>query len=299
MDRKSVEDFLIKMGLASTLRRNMAYTQHRINFEYAPTLIVYPVEITCRKLEVSIKINRIPKVIAKANDYCDYSEVVNLVNELGFRVASELSERDDIGKAVNLLMKFSSVLLPVVEDCTFNCSEYRAALLTDFISSINEKVFVDTNIVYTSLHTLLYESRRNVVIPLCSYVELLKHKAHGETPYERLRSVLAGLAIEELRNLGLEIDEKVFQQPCEVGLALTNRVAVTCDRKAYNEIFKALNMRAVLVVPKPLKEVRFLYRGDVRRIAYAYHALAQLKMLLTMGSVKKALDELGISIDYT
>ncbi|MEM1526810.1 MAG: hypothetical protein QXH10_09760 [Ignisphaera sp.] len=296
IDRNTAEFLLERMGISSKLRKGIAYAQHKLNLEFAPSTLLHPTDTKCREITISITVKGILKVSSRAADYCNHNEVIDMVNNLGVNLAEFFSENNYESRAINLLLKFSSILLPTIEECTFDCTNYRNTILTDFIPLINEETLVDTNIIYSSLQTLLYENKENIVIPLCAYIELLKHKAHFENPYEKLRSVIADLALEGIKAMKLNIDEKAFQQPCEVGIALTNKVAVTCDRKAYEEIFKAMKVKAVLVQLKPLKEVKFLKRENDRRIAYAYFALTQLKTLTAMKKIEKVLNEMKITI---
>lgn len=124
------------------------------------------------------------------------------------------------------------------------------------------------------------------------------HVAHYKNPYEELRSAIASLILDEIKTLGLQIDENSSQRPCEIGIALTKGFAVTSDKRAFDEIFKFLNAKAAFTVPKPIKEVRFLRRETTRRIAYAYYAIAQLKTVVELPGVAKALNKLGIEVKF-
>lgn len=56
-----------------------------------------------------------------------------------------------------------------------------------------------------------------------------------------------------MKSIKIRIDEKAAQQQCEIGIALTNKIAITSDRIAYEEVFKILRVKTKLVQPKPLK----------------------------------------------
>ncbi len=297
IDRKSIEYFLEKIGIASKFRRELAYTQYRFNQGFTPSTLLHPIDVICKEMKISISVSGIPKLLVKTNSYCNYEEVIDIVDKIGVEATKIFSSNNDIDKTINLLLKFSSILLPAVEECTFNCNSYRDTILIDFISILSEEVLIDTNIVYTSLHTLLYENKENTVLPLCTYIELLKHKAHFTNPYEKIRSAIAEIALEELKTIKIDIDEKASHQPCEIGIALTNKIAVTSDKKAYEEIFKTLKTKAILIQPKPLKQIKFLKREETRKIAYAYYALTQLKTLTSIKKIEKTLNEMKTSIE--
>lgn len=296
-DLEKLLDNFVKPPL-SRLRRGVAYTQYKINAEYATSSIIYPLDFRCRGLRITITVNKIPKIVAEARDYCNYDEVIELVHSLGSQIKKFNTIESEAGRAIELIAKFSGLIPLAVEECTYDCEKYKDVILTDFLSEIGAEALMDTNIFYTSLHMLLHESKINVKTPLCAYVELLGHVAHYKNPYEELRSAIASLILDEIRTLGLQIDENSSQRPCEIGIALAKGFAVTSDKKAFDDIFKFLNIKAVFTVPKPIKEVKLLRRENMRRIAYAYYAIAQFKTVVEMPEIAKALSKLGIEVKF-
>lgn len=296
-------------GDVSELRRRVSYEQFKMNLGYARSPMLYPVNQRCTGVEVSIAIGGIGRRITVAiGDYCNAKDVVEAVHTLGedlLKLRDEVQPQIEGVRALDLLFRFSSVLIPVLEECNHysrSCSESRDLVLVDALNSISRgrSVLVDTNILYSSLHVQLYDqSVRGLRIPLCTYVELLKHVVHYRDSYERLRSEVAAIALDEVKTLGIPLESSVSQQPCEVGMALArDSLSVTMDRHAYMHLFKHLNVEAVLVAPKPIKSIGFLRRENVRRTSYAYYALAQLKALKAYPRIDEALREAKVVIEF-
>ncbi|MEM2863206.1 MAG: hypothetical protein QXW20_06850 [Ignisphaera sp.] len=301
-----VSELLSNIGKQlSILRKRTSYEQYKMNLHYTYSTMLYPVDVMCSKIRVSIHVDGIEKLSAEARDYCSAEDVVETVDRLG-KGFIELRERGSIDsdrlKALDLLFKFSSILALAVEECSYGCSNNKDLLFIDALRTIgcSESILVDTNVLYTSLHTQLYEYRvEKIKVPLCAYVELLKHRTHYRENYEKLRSEIALLVLDEVKTIGIPLDSNVFQQPCEVGIALArDAIAVTADRHAYTDLFKHLNVKAILVSPKPIKSIRFMYREDMRKISYAYYALAQLKALTSYTPIKKVLQDMKINVEF-
>ncbi|MCS7110926.1 MAG: hypothetical protein RMI45_05140 [Ignisphaera sp.] len=289
-------------GGASQLRRLIARSQLRLNTSYATSSVVHPVDMRCCGLKISLYINGAERASVEIRDYCSYGEVIDAVDGLGQQVLdlSQAPLSEEVRRSVELLAKFSSILLLTAEECTFSCGDPRGLLLIDFLATLqrNEGVLVDTNVIYSSLHTQLYEYRAALEVPLCAYVELLRHRTHYREGYGELRSAVAQLAIDEIKALALPMNHTASQEPCEVGIALANRAAITCDHTAYTQLFQTLGARAVLAAPRSLKQVRFARREDARRAAYAYYAVAQLRAIASHREVQRILSGMRIRVEY-
>lgn len=293
----------------SRLRMEVSYEQLKMNLGLAFSPMLYPVNWQCSGVEVSIAIGDAGKEIATTiRDYCSGKDVVEAVQDLGegfLKLVDELQLRTDGVKALDLLLKFSSVLIPVLDECNYvnnRCSDLRDLILVDALGAADRggNILVDTNILYSSLHVQLYEHHlKSLRLPLCTYTELLNHMAHYTEGYEKLRSEIAAIAIDEVSALGIPLESAAAQQPCEIGMALArDSIAVTMDRHAYEGLFKRLGVEAILSRLRPIKSVRFVHRESARRISYAYYALAQLKALNSRQKIGDALREAKVRIEF-
>ncbi len=294
------------------LRKEVLNAQYLINSSLSDTPCIATrdgIDCKCPKLMIRIYTGNVLVSNTVIRDYCDYDSLIQGIKQLCNDLDRLRGKIPDVQfKALKLLLSFSGIYLPVVEDLNFNIGlDLKGYLLLDAIRYLRRSVIIDTNVAYFSLHTQIYEDPatlgRYLTIPLCLYLELYRHQAQITNPYEGLRAYLSHLATEEINHWGLNTEVSAFYTPCEVGLAITSRanryIVVTGDRSAYDRLMRFLDLNSLLIKPTPLSDVRFLSNEKSRRVSYAYYAIAQLKALTKLKHVKESLRRLNINVEIT
>ncbi len=307
------EELLSKfaMGRAgiTTLRRETLIAQYIINSSIQETLCIDTrdhSECSCGGLRIEVCSNRIPVLSIDINDYCSRDQVLNGISSLceGIeKLRNRLSDQQF--KILKLIMNFTGICLPIVEECSFY-KGVEGYVLIDALKELRKPIGIDTNLAYFGIHTQIYEDPitmgRFLVIPLCLYLEMYKHQAQVTSILDELRASIASLAIEELRFWNLSVDVEASHTPCEVGLAMSSRgkyVVATGDRRAYEKLMKFLNIDSILVRTVSISRAKFKTNEHSRKVSYAYYALAQLKGLLRIKEVVNTLGKANIQISIT
>jgi len=303
-----VDTQLIDKMDISSIRRETLLTQLYLNKHIVETPCYATrdsVDCSCRSLTISIIYRKTAMVVIDIEDYCSWNNVLKSIDKLT-REVDDLRDRipDEVYKVLKLLLNVSGIYLPVVRECSYGCPDLENTILLDVLRNMNRVGIIDTNIVYQGIHNQLYEyieeAYRYLEIPLCLYIEMYEHQAHIDKPYNRIRSTIAQLLIEELKKYNLPIAYQAAYKPCEVGIALAskrNSIAITSDRHAYERLLKTMNIDSILTIPKPLTKTRFLHNEKSRRISYAYYAIAQLKALTKILKTRNELQTIDLDID--
>ena len=222
------------------------------------------------------------------SDYCSWSEVVKSTEELSKEV-NELCINYGLGdlrcSLTTTLINVAGIRLLVIDDYVgTELSGLKGYSLTDAMELINDYLLIDTNVVYGGIHNYLHENpvlARKVVVPLSTYVEMYEHQVHvGNDSYRVVRAELSKLLINELSYFKPVIKEDVVVTPSEVGIATTkDYIAVTSDRRAFNNLYKWLGRKAILTKSEPVAKVKFKVNEWSRRVSYSYYAVTQLRAL--------------------
>jgi len=291
------------------LRREVLIAQLLINSELGDRCVMYEGSgFSCGGVRVSARFRGRDVVVSEVGDYCSWDEVVRLTEEVSSNVeelgVGGMRDRDvKLYEALTTMVNVSGFRLPVVKECIDGCGGLEGYALVDFLEGVGEELLIDTSLMYQGLHNYLHSARRgallNVAIPLSTYVEMYEHRVHvPRNLYGEVRAELSRLLLEEVKYFKPKVVREVVVRPSEVGIALSKLgIAVTSDRKGFNNLYRLLFRRSVLTELRPVSDVKFKVSERSRRASYAYYAIAQLKALSKL--LGRVLSRRGLSISVT
>ncbi len=296
---------LLSMEDVPVLRGEVLKSQLMINRDLSSKCLSTDGELSnCGRLRVAIRFRGRELVSAEVSDYCSWSDVIKLTEVLSSG-ADDVMSKYGLGSKeyaiVNTLLNVSGTKLLVIRDSIgSDLRSYVGKALIELMRGYEGSLLIDTNVIYAGVHNYLHEEPRlasKLVVPLSTYVEMYDHQVHTDNdPYRVLRAEVSKLLINELSHFKPVVRRDVVVTPSEVGIATTKEyVAVTSDRRAFNNLYKLLGREAVLTESVPVAKVEFLSSEFSRRVAYSYYAIAQLRALgkLVSNSVRR----LGIDVE--
>jgi hypothetical protein len=210
-------------------------------------------------------------------------------------------DRDHFCRSLELVLKASGIAHNVVDDVRLldsvgysevvDKNDLLDRSLLDAITKIEKDVVIDTNIVYNGIHTQMYEAKNTIHkinIPNCLLAEMYIHQVEGKVGFERLRGEISNILVKELKeSFNPRILYPVTTLPCEVGVGMhlagrTDYIFVTADSNAFKKISSEFNIPSIKTKLVSISDVVFYRDQDMRKISYAYYALAQLKALVDL-----------------
>ncbi len=260
------------------LRRLALSTQLEMNAAI-PSPLVDGYGGECPSLKIKVGTKR-GSCIATASSYCDPSEVVKAVSEVGKCLLEESGKsfdsltgsRDPVTSLATTVAEVSGILLLVDEN-----NELFVDSLPKFRASCSE-VDVDTNVVFGGLHAQLYDkpsSVRDLLLPACVDLEIYRKLVEARGREELLEATLGQLALEEVKSFGLPRDLEASSVPCEASLYVSKHSIATADRRAFERLLSSKPCAKLLRLA-PISEARMEPGYELRKASYAYYAVAQL-----------------------